>query len=70
MTNADIRARILEVADKVLIKRNGEIHAYGTMPNTNQSGWYLYGTRDIVAREFEAEDNEQKIHEGHCEADF
>lgn len=25
------------------ITKNGEIHVYGTMPNTNQEGWYLYG---------------------------
>lgn len=55
MTNLEIRARILEVADKVVIKRTGEIHAYGTMPNTSQAGWYLYGYRDVVAREFMAE---------------
>lgn len=55
MKNTDIRARILEVAEKVTIKRNGEIHAFGAMPNTNDSGWYLYGYRDQVAREFAAE---------------
>lgn len=25
------------------ITRDGEIHVHGTMPNTNQTGWYLYG---------------------------
>lgn len=25
------------------ITRDGEIHVYGTMPNTNQTGWYLFG---------------------------
>ncbi len=55
MNNTALRARILEVADRVVIKRNGEIHAHGTMPNTNQSGWYLYGYRDEVVRIFESE---------------
>lgn len=55
MTNAQIRTRILEVADKVVIKRNGEIHAYGVMPNTTGTGWYLYGTRDQIARALSSE---------------
>jgi hypothetical protein len=25
------------------ITKNGEIHVFGTMPNTDQDGWYLYG---------------------------
>jgi len=25
------------------ITSDGEIHIYGTMPQTNQIGWYLYG---------------------------
>lgn len=28
------------------ITLGGEIHVNGTMPNTNQAGWYLYGTID------------------------
>jgi hypothetical protein len=28
------------------ITKNSEIHAYGTMPNTNQTGWYLVGKVD------------------------
>jgi hypothetical protein len=28
------------------ITRDGEIHVYGTMPNTNTVGWYLCGTID------------------------
>ncbi|WP_165823392.1 hypothetical protein [Metarhizobium album] len=55
MTNNQIRARILETADKVVIKRNGEVHAYGVMPNSNVTGWYLVGFRDELAREFEGE---------------
>lgn len=55
MTNLEIRTRILETAERVTIKRNGEVHAFGTMPNTNQTGWYLVGFRDELAREFENE---------------
>ena len=54
MTNNQIRARILEVAEKVVIKRNGEIHAYGIMPNSTSTGWYLYGYRDEIVRQFKA----------------
>ena len=25
------------------ITANGEVHVYGTMPNTNEVGWYLLG---------------------------
>ena len=25
------------------ITANGEIHVCGTMPNTNETGWYLFG---------------------------
>ena len=25
------------------ITANGEIHVRGTMPNTNETGWYLFG---------------------------
>lgn len=26
------------------ITRDNEVHFYGTMPNTNQTGWYLAGS--------------------------
>jgi len=57
-SNAQLRARVLEFAERVVIKRNGEIHAYGRMPNTNQVGWYFKGYRDdlvaLYAEEVEA----------------
>ena len=28
---------------------DGEVHAYGTMPNTSQVGWYLAGSVDALA---------------------
>lgn len=33
-------------ARKYRITKNGEIHAYGVMPSTNQDGWYLFGEID------------------------
>lgn len=28
------------------ITKSGEIHVYGDMPNTNMTGWYLFGYLD------------------------
>ena len=28
---------------KYRITKYGEIHVYGTMPNTDREGWYLFG---------------------------
>lgn len=41
-----IRAALISTfgARQYRITRDGEIHVYGTMPNTNTVGWYLYGT--------------------------
>jgi hypothetical protein len=55
MTNQQLRYRILETAERVVIKRTGEVHAYGTMPHSNQTGWYLVGYRDDLARMYAAE---------------
>jgi hypothetical protein len=45
MTEADIRKAIRSAAEarncKYRITRYGEVHFYGTKPNTNQTGWYL-----------------------------
>lgn len=30
-------------AEKARIKGSGEVHVYGTMPNTNTEGWYFAG---------------------------
>jgi len=54
MTNADraaIRAHIiLKGAERVRITRNGEVHAFGVMPNTNTTGWYFAGyDKDVLA---------------------
>ena len=45
MTRAQAKARAAELGVKYRIK-DGEVHFYGTMPNTNQDGWYLAGWAD------------------------
>jgi len=35
-------------AERVRIARNGEVHAYGVLPNTNQTGWYFAGWADAI----------------------
>ena len=45
MTRSD-RAKIAEYlasAIRIRIARNGEVHAYGRMPNTDTYGWYFAG---------------------------
>ena len=45
---SNIRAALINEfgARQYRITRSGEIHVYGTMPNTNQAGWYLFGCID------------------------
>lgn len=47
-TISTIRAALIDQfgARQYRITRDGEIHVHGTMPNTNQVGWYLYGAID------------------------
>lgn len=40
-------------AEKVRITRSGEVHALGTMPNTNKRGWYFYGYIEGVLRKMQ-----------------
>lgn len=44
-TDAEIRAAVKAIfgAKNARVARNGEIHVKGTMPNTDQVGWYLLG---------------------------
>ncbi len=44
-TITTIRAALIKQfgARQYRITAAGEIHVRGTMPNTNQVGWYLYG---------------------------
>ena len=47
------RAAILAFTDagRVRITRNGEVHAHGVLPNTNQTGWYFAGFADNILAE-------------------
>lgn len=42
---AQVRKYVLNSRDveKVRITHEGDVHALGTMPNSNVFGWYLYG---------------------------
>ena len=42
-TRKALRAHYLERNERVRITKNGEVHALGTIPHTNQRGWYLVG---------------------------
>jgi hypothetical protein len=60
MTKAEqtaIRTHVLNSRDveKVRITRTGEVHALGTMPNTNHSGWYFVGYVEDVLRDMRRE---------------
>ena len=49
MTKTNRAAIIAHIdAERVRIARNGEVHAYGRMPNTNQTGWYFAGWDDAI----------------------
>lgn len=52
MTKAN-RAAILAHthAETIRISRNAEVHAWGIIPNTNQTGWYLVGYVDYILDE-------------------
>lgn len=45
MTIAQIRAALIAKfgARKYRITADGEIHAFGAMPNTNMDGWFVFG---------------------------
>lgn len=40
-------------AGKYRLTKDGDVHVYGTMPNTNQTGWYLLGSRRRVETEYQ-----------------
>ena len=46
----EIREAVKEIfgAKNAKVKRNGEVHVRGIMPNTNQYGWYLLGFTGTV----------------------
>ena len=37
--------------EKFRIARNGEVHIYGVMPNTNQTAWYFAGFAENIIDE-------------------
>jgi len=41
MTRAQAKASASDRGEKYRITRDGEVHFYGTMPNSNVTGWYL-----------------------------
>ena len=43
MTRAEAKTEAARMGVKYRITSAGEIHFYGTMPNSNQIGWYLIG---------------------------
>lgn len=44
-TDTEVRAAVKAIfgAKNARVTKNGEVHVRGTMPNTNQVGWYLMG---------------------------
>ena len=49
MTKTNRAAIIAYVdAERIRITRNGEVHAYGRMPNSIVTGWYLAGFTDHI----------------------
>ena len=47
-----LRNLLLERSERVRITRNGEVHALGTMPNTNIRGWYFVGFEENLISEY------------------
>jgi hypothetical protein len=52
MTDKQLRARILEFAERCVVPRYGFVLAYGVIPNTNKRGWYSMGHKDDLKREY------------------
>ncbi|GKS73681.1 hypothetical protein AVME950_02315 [Acidovorax sp. SUPP950] len=53
MTIAAIRAALIARfgARKYRITASGEIHAYGTLPNTSMDGWFVLGDVQTIQPE-------------------
>jgi hypothetical protein len=52
MTDRQLRIRIREFAQTVVIHKDGAVHAFGTIPNTSQRGWYFVGWKNELKREY------------------
>ena len=50
-----LRERLLArpLTTRVRIKRNGEVHVHGRMPNTNKVGWYFAGFENELIAQYE-----------------
>jgi hypothetical protein len=57
-----LRALVLETAERCRIKKNGEVHAYGRMPYSTKTGWYLVGVDANLIEQF--------LHEGRITNDL
>ena len=57
ITAREIRAHVAEryEAEKIRITRQGEVHALGIMPNTNQRGWFFAGYDTDIALQIQQE---------------
>lgn len=42
------RAMLGTTAEKARVTASGEVHLYGTMPNTNHEGWYFAGWAEEI----------------------
>lgn len=51
-TTRAIRTILLETCERVRITKNGEVHCYGIMPNTNITGWYFKGFIENLAEKY------------------
>jgi hypothetical protein len=43
MNTKKLRKALLARFERVRIDRDDVVHVYGQMPNTNQTGWFVYG---------------------------
>ena len=53
-TDQQIRMKVKSIfgGKNAIVKRNGEIHVRGVMPNSCVYGWYLYGfTNDLYTED-------------------
>lgn len=50
---------------RVRITKNGEVLAYGAVPDTNETGWYFAGYVDDLAKLADAEYNSRLLADSH-----
>ena len=59
MTRDIIKAKAAELNCRYRITRDGEVHFYGRMPNSIETGWYLYAQSVTQAVEMILAENHQ-----------